>query len=163
MEFFMEDKRDIRIKEFKNRKAAHNYYFVQEFEVGIVLLGTEIKSIRAGKINFKDCYAVIDEREVWLHNLHISPYTHGGYSNHDPERPRKLLLNRREINRLQTKVEEQGMTLVPRDLYLNGLGKVKLTLCLAKGKRLYDKREVIQEKTAKREKERVMKESRNHI
>ena len=153
----MEEKRDIRIREFKNRKAGHNYYFVQELEVGIVLLGTEIKSIRAGKLSFKDCYAGIESGEVWLYNLHISPYSHGGYSNHDPKRPRKLLLNHREIRKLQSKVEEQGMTLIPKDLYINGMGKVKLTLCLAKGKRLYDKREVMQEKTMKRESERAMK------
>lgn len=153
----MEDKRDLRIKEFKNRKASHNYFFVQEFEAGIVLLGTEIKSIRAGKISFKDSYAQIDNGEVWLHNLHISPYSHGGYANHEPERVRKLLLNHREIIKIQRKVEEQGMTLVPKNLYINGLGKAKLTLCLAKGKRLYDKREVMQEKTTKRENERAMK------
>ncbi len=156
----MEDKKDIRIKEFKNRKASHNYFFVQEIEAGIVLLGTEIKSLREGKLSFKDCFAGIEDGEVWLYNLHISPYSHGGYSNHDPERPRKLLLNRREINRLQTKVEELGMTLIPKDLYINGLGKVKLTLCLAKGKHLYDKREVMKEKTAKRESERIMKNLR---
>ncbi len=156
----MEDKKDIRIREFKNRKASHNYYFIQEIEAGIVLLGTEIKSLREGKLSFKDCFAGIEDGEVWLYNLHISPYSHGGYSNHDPERPRKLLLNRREINRLQTKVEELGMTLIPKDLYINGSGKVKLTLCLAKGKHLYDKREVMQEKTAKRESEREMKNLR---
>lgn len=149
--------RDKRIKEFKNRKAAHNYLFVQELEAGIVLAGTEIKSIRAGKINFKDCYAVIDDNEVWLVNMHISPYERGGYSNHEPERRRKLLLNRREINKLRSKIEEQGMTLVPKDLYINGLGKVKLTLCLAKGKRLYDKREALQEKDAKRDRDRMIK------
>lgn len=154
----MEDRRDIRIKVFKNRKAAHNYHFVQEFEAGIVLLGTEIKSIRAGKLNFKDCYAGIVEGEIWLYNLHISPYSHGGYTNHDPERSRKLLLNKREIRRIQGKVEELGMTLVPKDLYINGMGKVKLTLCLAKGKRLYDKREALQEKQMKREKDRAMKQ-----
>lgn len=154
----MEDRRDIRIKVFKNRKAAHNYHFVQEFEAGIVLLGTEIKSIRAGKLSFKDCYAGIVEGEIWLYNLHISPYSHGGYTNHDPERSRKLLLNKREIRRIQGKVEELGMTLVPKDLYINGMGKVKLTLCLAKGKRLYDKREALQEKQMKREKDRAMKQ-----
>lgn len=152
----MEDK-DIRIKEFKNKKAAHNFYFIQEIEAGIVLAGTEIKSIRAGKMNFKDSYAGISHDEVWLYNLHISPYKFGSYANHDPERPRKLLLNKKQIKKLKTKVEEQGMTLVPKDLYINGLGKVKLTLCLAKGKKLYDKREVMQEKSAKREKERLMK------
>ena len=156
----MAEKHDIRIKEFKNRKAAHNYFFVQEIEVGIVLVGTEIKSLREGKLSFKDCYAAIDDGEVWLHNLHISPYSHGGYANHDPERKRKLLLNRKEINKLRAKIDELGMTLIPKDLYINGMGKVKLTLCLAKGKRLYDKREVMQEKTIKRENERTMKNLR---
>jgi SsrA-binding protein len=156
----MEDRNDIRIKEFRNRKAGFNYYFIQEFEAGLVLLGTEIKSIRAGKLSFKDSYAAIEGREVWLHNLHISPYSHGGYSNHDPERVRKLLLNRREIMKMQTKVEELGMTLVPKNIYINGRGKVKVTLCLAKGKKLYDKREVMQEQTSKREKERMIKEAR---
>lgn len=151
------ENRDKRIKVFKNRKASHNYFFVQEFEAGIVLLGTEIKSIRDGKISFKDSFALLENGEVWLCNLHISPYKHGGYSNHEPERRRKLLLNRREISKLKSKIEELGMTLVPKDLYINGMGKVKLTICLAKGKRQYDKREVLQEKTAKRDKERLMK------
>ncbi|MCF7918358.1 MAG: SsrA-binding protein SmpB [Candidatus Cloacimonetes bacterium] len=154
------DTKDKRIKEFKNRKASHNYYFVQELEAGIVLMGTEIKSIRAGKVSFMDCYALIDNGEVWLYNLHISPYIYAGYGNHEPDRKRKLLLNRREISRLKSKVDEQGMTLIPKDIYINGQGKVKLTLCLAKGKRLYDKRDVMQEKTAKRDQERIIKNIR---
>jgi SsrA-binding protein len=151
------DNKDNRIKVFKNRKASHNYFFVQEFEAGIVLLGTEIKSIRDGKVSFKDSFALIENGEVWLSNLHISPYKYGGHSNHEPERRRKLLLNRREIRKLKSKIDELGMTLIPKDLYINNMGKAKVTICLSKGKRQYDKREVMQEKTAKRDKERLMK------
>lgn len=142
---------------FKNRKAAHNFFFVEEVEAGIVLMGTEIKSIRAGKINFKDSYARIQNDEVWLYNLHISPYTHASTFNHEPERIRKLLLNKREIKRLKKKVEERGMTLVPKELYINENGLAKVVLALAKGKKLYDKREVLQKKDEAREMKRKLK------
>ncbi len=146
------------MKIFKNRKASHNFFFVQELEVGVALMGTEIKSIRAGKISFKDSHARIENNEVWLHNLHISPYDKADHFNHDAERKRKLLLNRREIRKLTNKVEEKGLTLVPKNLYINDKGLVKITLALAQGKRLYDKRESLQKKDALRNMERKMKD-----
>ncbi|MFO7659868.1 MAG: SsrA-binding protein SmpB [Candidatus Cloacimonadaceae bacterium] len=142
------------MKSIKNRKAEHDYYIIQSLEAGIVLTGTEIKSIRAGKVNFKDSYAKIDNNEVWLLNLHISPWEKASFFNHDPERKRKLLLNRHEIKRLKTKVDEQGMTLIPMEIYINETGKCKLKLALAKGKHHYDKRETLQKKDLEREKER---------
>lgn len=145
------------MKVFRNKKASHNFFFTQELEVGVALMGTEIKSIRAGKINFKDSYARIEKNEVWLYNLHISPYDKADHFNHEPERKRKLLLNKREIKKLVSKVEEKGLTLVPKDLYINEKGLVKITLAVAKGKRLYDKRETLQKKDAMRDMERKMK------
>ncbi len=147
----------ILMKVFKNRKAAHNYFFVQELEVGIVLLGSEIKSIRAGRINFKDSYASIVNDEVWLHNLHISSYEKANQFDHEPERKRKLLLNKREIRKLKTKVEEKGFTLIPKELYINENGLAKINLAVAKGKRLYDKRETLQKKDEMREMQRRQK------
>ncbi|OPX28838.1 MAG: SsrA-binding protein [Candidatus Cloacimonas sp. 4484_143] len=146
------------MKIFKNRKASHNFFFVQEFEVGIVLMGTEIKSIRAGKISFKDSYARIEDNEIWLHNLHISPYDKADHFNHDAERKRKLLLNKREIKKITIQVEEKGLTLVPKNLYINDNGLVKITLAVAQGKKLYDKREALQKKDAMRSMERKMKD-----
>ena len=134
------------MKIFKNRKAAHNYYFFQELEAGIILKGTEIKSIRAGKLSFKDSFAKIENNEIWLHNLHISVYEKGNIFNHDPERKRKLLLNRREIKKLKYQVEERGMTLIPKDFYINDVGLAKMTLALARGKKLYDKRDTLRKK-----------------
>ncbi|HPR17533.1 MAG TPA: SsrA-binding protein SmpB [Candidatus Cloacimonadota bacterium] len=145
------------MKIFKNRKAAHEFFFVQEIEAGIVLTGSEIKSVREGKINFKDAYAKIENSEVWLYNLHISSYDKANYFDHEPERKRKLLLNRREIRKLTIKVEEKGFTLVPKDLYLNEKGLAKLTLAVAKGKKLYDKRETLQKKDEIRDLERRQK------
>jgi len=142
------------MKSIKNRKAEHDYFIISTLEAGIALTGTEIKSIRAGKVNFKDSYAKLDNGEVWLMNLHISPWETASFFNHDPERKRKLLLNRQEIKRLKTKVEEQGMTLVPLELYINETGKCKVKLALAKGKHSYDKRESLQKKDLEREKER---------
>jgi SsrA-binding protein len=146
-----------KMKLYKNKKASHNYFFLQEVEAGIVLKGTEIKSIRLGKVNFKDSYARIIDNEMWLFNLHISPYEQGSYFNHEPERKRKLLLHRREINKLMGKVEERGLTLVPKNLYINDAGKVKVTICLAKGKHLYDKRDTLQKKDQMRDMERRLK------
>ena len=137
--------------EFNNRKAQHDYFFIQEIEAGIVLKGTEIKSIRQGKVNFKDSYARIDDGEVWLYNLHINPYEKTTYFNHDPTRKRKLLLNKKEIKRLKVKVEQDGMTLVPKTIYINEKSKCKVMLALAKGKKSYDKRDSIQAKDIKRD------------
>jgi len=137
--------------EFHNRKASHDYFFVSEVEAGIVLRGTEIKSIRMGRLNFKDCFAKVDGGEVWLYNLHISPYEKTTYFNHDPERNRKLLLHRREIKRLKNRIEQDGMTLVPKKIYVNEKGKCKVLLAVAKGKKGYDKRESIKERDLERE------------
>ncbi|MCL2065108.1 MAG: SsrA-binding protein SmpB [Candidatus Cloacimonetes bacterium] len=147
--------------EFNNRKAHHDYFFIHEIEVGIVLKGTEIKSIRLGKVNFKDSYAKIDNGEVWLYNLHISPYEKTTYFNHEPTRKRKLLLHKREIKRLKIKVEQDGMTLVPKSIFINEKSKCKLILALSKGKKNYDKRDTIQSKEMKRDLERKEKAGEN--
>ncbi|PKN74920.1 MAG: SsrA-binding protein [Candidatus Cloacimonetes bacterium HGW-Cloacimonetes-2] len=142
------------MKSFKNRKASHDYFIVQKIEAGIVLKGTEIKSIRAGKLNFKDSYAKIEHGECWLFNFHISPWENAAFFNHQAERKRKLLLHSNEIKRLKTKVDEQGMTLVPLEIYINDAGLCKLSLALAKGKKLHDKRDSIQQRDLDREKDR---------
>ena len=139
-----------------NRKARHNYDILDTYEAGIALLGTEVKSLRAGKINLKDGYARIKGGEVWLVGVHISPYSHGTYNNHDPERERKLLLHRWEIRRLIGKVEEAGLTLIPLKVYFKN-GKAKVELALARGKKTYDKRHDIAKRDAQREINRHMK------
>lgn len=139
-----------------NRKARFEYTIIQTIEAGIVLQGTEVKSLRLGKANISDAYANIKDGEVWLLNLHISEYTQGNLNNHDPLRVRKLLLNRSEIRKLVVKIKEKGLTLVPLRLYFNN-GKVKVELALAKGKKVYDKREAIAKKDFKREQERKIK------
>jgi SsrA-binding protein len=137
-----------------NKKARHDYFIYDTYEAGIALTGTEVKSLRAGKANLKDSYAQISKSaEVYLYNLHISPYEQGNRSNHDPLRIRKLLLHKAEINKLIGKVREKGYTLVPLKLYMTR-GKVKVALALATGKKLYDKRHDLAEKDAKREMER---------
>ena len=145
------------MKIFKNKKASHNYFFVDEFEVGIVLQGSEIKSIRAGKVNFKDSYAVIENDEVWLLNLHIGSYDKANRFDHESERKRKLLLNKKEIRKLKSKVEEKGFTLIPSQLYINEKGLAKIKLAVAKGKKLYDKRDTLQKQDAMREMQRRRK------
>ncbi|MBW2108714.1 MAG: SsrA-binding protein SmpB, partial [Deltaproteobacteria bacterium] len=130
----------------QNRKARYDYHIMDTLEVGMVLLGTEVKSLRLGRANLKDSYARIKNGEVFLHNMHISPYPFAARGNHDPLRPRKLLLHRQEIKRLIGKVEERGQALIPLNVYFNKKGKVKVTLALAKGKRKYDKREAIRKR-----------------
>lgn len=142
---------------FENRKAKFEYFFVQEWEAGIALVGTEIKSIRDGKLNFKDSYARIIDNEVWLYNLHISPYEKGSFFNHEAERKRKLLLHKKEIKKMKSKIDEQGMTLVPKKIYVNEKGKCKVIIALAKGKKNFDKRDSLQEKQLKRESDRKLK------
>lgn len=140
-----------------NRQARYLYEILESYEAGIVLVGTEVKSIRAGKVNLKDGYAIIRQGEAWLLNVHISPYQAGGeYFNHEPRRTRKLLLHRKEINRLLGKVEQQGLTLVPLKMYFKG-GRVKISIGLAKGKKIYDKRETIKRREDKRDMARAMK------
>lgn len=141
----------------KNRKARHLYQILETFESGIALQGTEVKSVRDARVSLKDSYAKVENGELFLYNVHISPYEHGNRFNHDPLRPRKLLMHRREINRLGGLVQEKGFTLVPLSLYLSR-GRVKAELALAKGKRDFDKRQDIAERDAKREMERAFKE-----
>jgi len=138
-----------------NRKARHDYHIDDTFEAGIALTGTEIKSIRAGRVSLRDSYATIKEGELWLLNTHIAPYQQGTYANHEPRRPRKLLMHRREINRITGKLQEKGFTLVPLRLYLkNNLAKVELGL--ARGKKQYDKRVALRQKETRREIDRAV-------
>jgi SsrA-binding protein len=140
-----------------NRKARHGYHILDTWEAGLVLTGPEVKSVRAGHVSFKDAFARVDGREVWLHNLHISPYDPASRWNLDPERPRKLLLNDHEIRKLIGRVEERGLTLVPLDVYFRG-GYAKATLALARGKKLHDKRETLKRRVQEREARRTVKD-----
>jgi SsrA-binding protein len=133
-----------------NRKARHEYHILDTFEAGLVLQGTEVKSLREGRANLHDAFARFDRGELWLFNLHISPYEAGNRFNHDPLRPRKLLLHRNELRRLVGQIEQKGLTLVPLDLHFSR-GKAKATLALVRGKKLHDKREVAKRKDAERE------------
>jgi len=142
----------------RNRKAYHDYFILEQMEAGIALAGTEVKSLREGRANLKDSYARVQDGEVVLYGMHISPYDHGNRFNHDPERPRKLLLHKREIWRLMGRVEEKGLTLVPLALYFTR-GKAKVELALAKGKAEHDKREAIARRDAGREIARAMKDT----
>jgi SsrA-binding protein len=138
-----------------NRKARHDYHIEDTYEAGLVLTGTEIKSIRAGRVNLRDGYATLKDGELWLMNAHIAPYNQGSYTNHEPRRPRKLLMHRREINRIAGRIQEKGFTLVPLRLYLkNNLAKVELGL--ARGKKQYDKRAALREKETRREIDRAV-------
>ena len=139
-----------------NRKARYNYHIDDLLEAGMVLKGTEVKSLRQGRVNLKDAYARIKQGEVFVHQMHIGPYPFATHDNHDPLRPRKLLLRKREIKRLLGKVNEQGFTLVPLKVYFKA-GKVKLQLALARGKRQYDKREAIRRRDEQREMDRARK------
>lgn len=141
----------------ENRKARYDYIIVDQYEAGLVLTGTEVQSLRLGKANLKDSYAKVKDGEVWLYQMHISPYPFAHYNNHDPLRVRKLLLHKREILRLYAKANEQGHTLVPLKLYFKA-GKAKITLALAKGKREFDKRETLRERDRKREVERARRQ-----
>ena len=136
-----------------NRKARHDYIIEDSFEAGMALTGSEIKSIRAGQVNLRDSYATIRESELWLVNVHISPYKQANRENHEPRRDRKLLMHRREINRLTGKLQEKGLTLVPLQIYLKN-GRAKVELGLARGKKLYDKRQSLRERTDQRQMER---------
>ncbi|PYQ13716.1 MAG: SsrA-binding protein [Acidobacteria bacterium] len=148
----MTDKQGTRILA-TYRQATHNYFIEERMEAGISLTGTEVKSLRQGRANLKDSYAVLRGGEVWLLNCHISPYTHGNINNHEPLRERKLLLHREEIRRLDRKRKSAALTLVPLKLYLKG-GRVKVELAVARGKRLYDKRESIKKRDLDRESRR---------
>lgn len=139
-----------------NRRAFHDYEILEKFEAGIVLHGTEVKSIRQGKASFKDCYAKVIDEELWIVSMHITPYDHGGYTNHDPVRNRKLLLHKYEIKKLIGKIEEKGLTVIPLRLYFKN-GKVKVELGLARGKKLYDKRKDIAARDVNRDAQRELK------
>jgi SsrA-binding protein len=143
-----------------NRKAFHDYHIEDRFEAGLVLRGTEVKSLREGRVNLQDSYASVDDGEVFLHHCHISPYSHGNIMNHDPLRTRKLLLHRKEINKLIGQTQQKGLTLVPLRIYFSPRGHAKVELALAKGKKQYDRREAIKEREAGREVERAMKGGR---
>ena len=139
------------------REAYYNYHILETYECGIALTGTEVKSIRDGRCNLKDSYGLIRKGEAWLFNAHISPYSHGNRENHDPTRTRKLLLHRSEIDKLASKAQEKGLTLVPTKMYFKN-GRVKIELAVAKGKKLYDKRETERRREADREARAMMKE-----
>ena len=140
-----------------NRKARHDYHVFDTYEAGIVLLGTEVKAIREGRVNLKDSYGRVENGEVFLHNLHVSPYSHRGYSEHEPLRRRKLLLTRQEIRKLTVKTLERGFTLVPVRMYFKR-GLVKVTVGVAKGKKTYDKRETLKRRQIDRETRAMLKE-----
>ena len=135
----------------QNRKARHDYFILDAFECGIVLTGTEIKSVRAGNLNLKDSYASIENRELWLFGVHISPYEKGTYYNHEPERNRKLLLHKHELIRLRNKIREKGLTLVPLSVYIKNGRRAKVELAVAKGRTSHDKRDLIADRDAKRD------------
>jgi SsrA-binding protein len=142
-----------------NRRARHDYHLLDRFEAGLVLAGTEVKALREGKTSLQQAYADVREGEAWLHGVHIAEYGQGNRANHDPDRPRKLLLHRREIDRLYGQVREKGVTVVPTRLYFKD-GRVKVELALAKGKELHDKRRDIAARDAKRQIERELRSRR---
>ena len=143
-----------------NRKAFYDYHIEEKLEAGLVLKGTEVKSLREGRVNLMDSYATVDGGQVFLHHCHISPYSHGNLSNHDPLRTRKLLLHRKEINKLIGKTQLKGLTLIPLRIYFTPRGHAKIEIALAKGKKQYDRRESTKEREASREVERGMKSAR---
>jgi SsrA-binding protein len=142
-----------------NRKAWHDYFIEERYEAGISLTGTEVKALREGRANLQDSFARIEQNEVILRQCHISPYSHGGLGNHDPLRPRKLLLRREEISRIAGRLQQRGLTLVPLQFYLKK-GRIKVELGLARGKQRGDKRETLRRKVAEREVERALKARR---
>ena len=143
----------------QNKKAFHDFEISERMEAGLVLLGTEVKSLREGRANLKDSYARVKKDEVFLYGLHISPYTHASFDNHDPERVRKLLLHKSEIKKLLGKTQEKGFSLVPLKIYFKD-GKAKIEIALARGKKEYDKRESIKRKEENRELDRIKKRNR---
>ena len=139
----------------KNRKASYEYKFISTFIAGISLFGTEIKSIRNNKANISDAFCVFMDKELYVKNLHISEYINAGHTNHEPKRDRKLLLNKQELAKMHAKVKEKGNSIIPIRLFINDSGKAKLEIALAKGKKVYDKRESIKEKDQKRDLDRL--------
>lgn len=142
-----------------NKKALHDYFIVQKFEAGVALTGTEVKSLRAGRANLKDSYVILKDGEAFLFGTHISPYTHGNLENHDPERTRKLLLHRKELEKLKKETTEKGLTVVPLRLYFRG-ARVKAEIAVVRGKKQYDKRETEKKREADRETAAAIKTAR---
>ena len=147
--------------QIKNRKAAFEYFFIEEFTAGLVLTGTEIKSIRAGKASLVDTYCTIINGEMWVKGMSVSPYFYGSYNNHEQKRDRKLLLNRREISRLESATRQTGYTIVPTLVWIDANGRAKMDIALCKGKKAYDKRQTMKEKEDRREMDRAMKDFRH--
>ena len=145
------------MSEIKNRSAWHEYFIDDKYEAGMLLQGTEVKSIREGKVSFTDSYCLLHKGEIWLKSLHIAEYSHGNLNNHDPVRDRKLLLNKKEIRKIESKLKEKGYTLVPLRIYFNEKGLAKIEIGLAKGKKLHDKRETLRKKDVEREMKRYIK------
>ena len=143
--------------ELKNRQAFHEYFIDAKYEAGMVLLGTEVKSLRAGRASFNDSYCLIHKGEIWLKSLHIAEYSHGTVNNHDPIRERKLLLQKREIKKIEAKLKEKGYTLVPLRIFFNDKSLAKVEIGLAKGKKHFDKRETIKSRDVEREMKRYIK------
>jgi SsrA-binding protein len=141
----------------ENRKALHDFHILETFEAGLVLQGTEVKSIRDGRVNLRDSFARVEGGEVWVYNIHISPYSHRGYADHEPTRRRKLLLHKQEIRKLIGRTVEKGLTLVPLRMYFKS-GKVKMAVGLARGKKSHDKRETLKKREADRETRAAVKE-----
>ena len=141
----------------ENRKAFHDFHILETFEAGMALRGTEVKAIREGNVNLRDSFARVESGEIWLYNVHINPYSHRGYADHEPTRRRKLLLHKPEIRKLIGKTVEKGMTLVPTRMYFRN-GYVKVAISLAKGKRTHDKRETIKRRETERETRAAVKE-----
>ncbi|MFN6374900.1 MAG: SsrA-binding protein SmpB [Chitinophagia bacterium] len=143
--------------EIKNRTATFDYFIEDKFDAGMMLTGTEVKALREGKVSFNDSYCLLDQEELYIKGLHISPYSHGSYANHNPTRDRKLLLKKKEINRIAQKLKEKGFTIVPLKIYFNDRGFAKIQIGLGKGKKLHDKRESIKERETQREIKRFLK------
>jgi SsrA-binding protein len=146
-----------KLPEIKNRSVFHEFFIDAKYEAGMVLLGTEVKSLREGKASFNDSYCLIHKGEIWLKSMHIAEYSHGTVNNHDPLRDRKLLLQKREIRKIESKLKEKGFTLVPLRIFFNEKNLAKIEIGMAKGKKLHDKRETIKQKDVEREMKRYLK------
>jgi SsrA-binding protein len=143
--------------DLKNRSAYHDYFIEDKYDAGMILLGTEVKSLRDGRASFNDSYCIFNKGELWLKSLHIAEYSHGTVNNHDPLRDRKLLLQRRELRKMEAKIKEKGYTIIPLRIFFNEKGLVKLEIGLGKGKKQYDKRETIKQRDTDREMKRYIK------
>jgi len=143
--------------DIKNRSAYHDYFIDDKYDAGMVLLGTEVKSLRDGRASFNDSYCIFDKGELWLKSLHISEYSHGTTNNHDPLRDRKLLLKKRELAKLEAKIKEKGYTIIPLRIFFNDRRLIKVEIGLGKGKKQYDKRETIKQRDNDRELKRYLK------